>query len=154
MCMVSGTAFAARSSFSPECRMMGIRSLMQQSTFPCFIGVTATSAGKAYAKGMLSSKMFVFGICARCGLCVLDGSQSALARMLLARSVIISDMEHQRGGHGEPPKVSLRDMQARSLWHVQLAADVWRPFFICLYAAEKSNLSMRIGVPRKWKQRL
>ena len=66
--------------------------------------------GKAFAKGMLSSKMFGFGIYARCGLCVLDGSQSALARMSLARSVIISNMEHQRGGHGDTPKVSLRDM--------------------------------------------
>ena len=69
-----------------------------------------TSDGQAFAKGMLLSNMFGFGICGRCGLCVLDGSQSALARMSLARSVIISDMEHQRGVHGEPPKVSLRDM--------------------------------------------
>ena len=54
--------------------------------------------------------MFGFVICARFGLCVLDGSQSALARMSLARSVNIYDMEHQRGGHDEPPQVSLRDM--------------------------------------------
>ena len=58
------------------------------------------SAGKDFVKGMLLSKMFGFGICAQCGLCVLDGSHSALARMLLARSVIISNMEHHRGGHG------------------------------------------------------
>ena len=73
-------------------------------------GVTATSAGKAFVNGIFLAKMSGFGICARCGLCVLDGSQSALERILLARSVIISDMEHQRGGHGEHPKVSLRDM--------------------------------------------
>ena len=110
MCMASGTTLTARSVLYPECKMTGIRSSMYQSTFPCLRGFTDTSAGKAVAKGMLSSKMFGFGICARCGLCVLDGFQSALARMLLDRSVIISHMEHQRGGHDEPPKVSLRDM--------------------------------------------
>ena len=76
----------------------------------------------------------------------MDESQSVLARMSLARSVIISDMEHQRGGHGEPPKVILRDMYAMSLWHVKLAADVWFHTVIRFYAAEKSNLPMRIGV--------
>ena len=83
---------------------------MYQSTIPSLRGVTATSADKDCANGMLSAKMSGFGICARCGLCVLDGSQSALARMSLARSVIIFDMEHHRGGNSEPPKVSLRDM--------------------------------------------
>ena len=154
MCMASGTALAARSALSPGCKMTDIRSLMYQSTFPCLRGVTATSAGKDFANGMLSFKMFGFEICARCGLCVMDGSQSALARMLLARLMIIYDMEHQRGQHGEPPKVILRYMQAMSSWHVQLAADVWPHIVIRLYAAEKSNFPMRIGVPRKWKRRL
>ena len=110
MCIASGTSMAARSALFPECRMTGIKSLIWQPTFPCLRGVTTTSAGKASAKRMLSYKMFGFGICAWCGLCVLDGSQSVLARMLLARSVIISNMENHRGGHGEPPKVSLRYM--------------------------------------------
>ena len=65
MCMASGTALEARSALSPECRMTGIRSSMYQSTFPCLRGVTATSAGKAFAKGMLLSKMFGFGIFAQ-----------------------------------------------------------------------------------------
>ena len=68
------------------------------------------SAGKGFTNGILSSKMFGFGICGQCVLCVMDGSQSVLTRMLLAMLVIISDMEHQRGGHGEPQKVSLRDI--------------------------------------------
>ena len=69
---------------------------------------TETLAGKACANGMLSAKKSGSGICARCGMCVLDGSQSALVRMSLARSVIISNMEHQRGWHGDTPKVNLR----------------------------------------------
>ena len=85
MCMASGTALAARSALYPEFRMTGIRSSMLQSTFPCLIGVAATSAGKDFPKGMLSSNIFGFGICTRCGLCVLDGSQSDLVRMSLAR---------------------------------------------------------------------
>ena len=92
MCMESGTALAARSELSPECKTTGIRSSMYQSTFPCLRGVTAMLAGKAFANAMLLSRISDFGICARYGLCVLDGSQSALARMSLARWMIISDM--------------------------------------------------------------
>ena len=77
-----------------------------------------------------------------------------MAIILLARLMIISDMEHQSGGNGEPPKVSLREMLAMSSWHVQLAADVWPYIVIRLYAAETSNLTMGIGVPRKWKRRM
>ena len=75
MCMSSGMALAARSALSPKCRTTGIKSLMYQSTLPCLRGVTATSAEKSCANGMLSAKMSGSGICARCGLCVLDRSQ-------------------------------------------------------------------------------
>ena len=61
MCMASGTTLTARSALYPECRMTGISSSMYQSTFPCLRGFTDTSAGKAVAKGMLSSKMFGLG---------------------------------------------------------------------------------------------
>ena len=92
MCMASGTALAAFSTLSPESKMKDIRSSNYQSTFPCLRGFTATSAGKDFADRIFPAKISGFGICARCGLCVLDGSQSALARMSLERLVVLSDM--------------------------------------------------------------
>ena len=66
--------------------------------------------------------------------------------MSLARSAISSDIAHHRGGHGAPPNMSRRAMKAVPSWHVLLAAAECPHRVIRLYAAEKSNLPMRIGV--------
>ena len=66
--------------------------------------------------------------------------------MSFARSVIISDMEHHLNGHGDPPKVKRREMNAISLWIVQHDAAVWPQVVIRRYADAKSYFPMRIGV--------
>ena len=82
-----------------------------------------TSAGRAWAKGVCGVGYGSGGgMDGRCGLCIQFGSQSWQNSRSFAKSVIISDAEHHRKGHGDPPKVSLRETNPMSLKEVQLAA--------------------------------
>ena len=64
----------------------------------------------------------------------------------LATSVIISAMGHHLKGHGDPPKVNLREMRPMSSMTVEQAAALWPQSVSRLYAALKSYFPMRIAL--------
>jgi len=98
--------------FDPISGVIAIPSSINMSTFPESSGSNSISRGKAWVKGTELSSMEGSDNFAAWGEQIFDGSQSSQCKRSFARSAHNSENAQNSVGHGEPPKVSLKQVNS------------------------------------------